>query len=123
MLKIGYKKQTTYILEVFIYGILLTYTGLLVSRTLDKIIKKISDKIDKDDKIKKHLITFLHIGLVCIFCLIIRELIVYLEDSIVGHTWGDPSKYAAVIMGSIMFSSSKTLRENIELIAGYYKLN
>lgn len=123
MFKIGYKKQITYLLEVFLFGILLSYTGLLVSRIIDKIMKKISDKIDEDDKIKKHLITFLHIGLICLFCLIIREVIVYLEDSIVGLTWGDPSKYAAVIMGSIMFSNSKTLRKNIELIVGYYKLN
>ena len=123
MQKIGIEKQTIYVVEVFLYGILLTFAGLMVARVLDKTVKKISDKIDEDDKVKKHIITFLHIGLICVCCLIIREIIVYIEDSIVGFTWGDPSKYATVIMGSIMFSNSNTLIDNINSIKKHYNLN
>ena len=122
MFKIGFDKKVIYLAEVFLYGILLTYTGLIVARIIDRFVKKIDQKINKNDKIKKHILTFIHIGLICLFCLVIRECIVFIGDSIIGYTWGDPSKYATVIMGSIMFSNSDILKNNIKLILEYYNL-
>ena len=54
--------------------------------------------------------------------MIIREIIVYLEDMIVGKTWGNPAKYAIIIMGSVMFWSSKSLQENATDILTHYNL-
>ncbi len=122
MLKVDFKTRNIYVLEVFIYSILLTYSGLLLTTILDKLMIKINNKIKDDDKFKKHIITFLHIGLIGVLCLVIREIIVYIENSIVGYTWGDPSKYATIIMGSIMFSNSTSLHKNVKLILGYYNL-
>ena len=116
------KKKGIYISEVFIYCIVLTYCGFVVARLLDNFMNKINKKIKDDELLKKHLVTFLHIGLIGIFCLIIRENVVFIEDYFVGKTYGNPAKYATVIMGSIMFSNSRTIHKNIKLISESYNI-
>ena len=122
MFAISLEDKSVYIFEVFIYCIALTYFGFIVSRVIDNFMDKINDKIKDDDIVKKHLLTFLHIGLIGISCLFIREIIVLIEDFVIGKTWGNPAKYATVIMGSIMFSNSKTIHKNIKLIAKKYNI-
>ena len=119
---INNKKKLIYISEVFLYCIVFTYCGFIVSRLLDNFMNKVDKKINNKSVVKKHLITFLHIGLIGISCLLIREVIVYIEDNVLGKTWGNPATYATVILGSIMFSNSKTIHKNIELIRKSYNL-
>jgi len=114
------KQYIIYILEVFVYTIVLTYIGLMFSTVIDITIQKIENKLHKEDMVTKHILFFIQIGLIGMVSFILRDVVVYLEDSIVGKTVGNPSKYAIIIMGSVMFYTSNVLKRRINNILIYY---
>jgi len=124
------KQNLIYGSEVFLYTIVLTYIGSIFSTIIDNIIKKLnliitmpnkedkSRKVNKTDKtiknaIKEHLLLFIQIGLIGLISFILREVVVYAEDLIIGKTYGNPEKYAIIIMGSVMFYTSDVLKDRV----------
>ena len=107
-----------YSLQVFLLAIILSITGLIIGKNIDKIFKKLDTK--NKQKYYKQQLTLevcVQIGLCALLSYISRELVEILSKLFFGsYIIGKPSKYAVIIMAPSMFIPQIQLADKIKYI-------
>ena len=105
-----------YAFEIFMFSILICIPSLFLGKTADHIFPKFDQK-------KISLIIWVEIliqvSLIAVFTYFIRELITWATSSFAPH-FGDPMKYAIIIMAPIVFFQQSNLYNKMNEVMGRY---
>ena len=107
-----------YSLQVFLLAIILSITGVIIGKNIDRVFKKLDTK-NKQKYYKQQLIAevCVQIGLCALLSYISREFVEILSKLFFGsYIVGKPSKYAVIIMAPSMFIPQIQLVDKIKYI-------
>ena len=105
-----------YAIEIFVFSILICIPALFLGKTADYIFPKF-------DQQKTSLIIWseilIQVSLIAVFTYFIRELITWAASPFAPH-FGNPMKYAVIIMAPIVFFQQGNLYNKMNEIMGRY---
>ena len=121
MAQIIYPKYAGFIV---VYAVIFLILGTTMARLLDKHFPNFP--LDKEEREKKHRAMYAleiagQISLIAIFTYIFREVIHYLFESVESikvHMYGNPDKFAVIILAPSMFSVQPNVISKIRYLWG-----
>ena len=111
-----------YAVFIVVYAICFLFVGTSIARGLDKLFPKFNRNRKKEKSKARYLAEIiLQIILIVLGTYLFREIIDYMFKSVEAiqvHMYGNPDRFAAIIIAPVMFTVQQNLTDKIEYVWG-----